>query len=106
VRAYTTSPRGRYLSFRQNANVRGIEFSLSLDDMMAFWQVPCFYCGEEIPSVMLDRIDNSKGYDVGNVRSCCRRCNEMKMNEEESAWMLRMARVLNRYYERQTEGYA
>ena len=38
----------------------------------------------------IDRIDNTKGYIPGNVRSCCKHCNLAKhtMSEEEfNSWI-------------------
>jgi hypothetical protein len=47
---------------------------------MEFWQVPCWYCGYEIFTVGLDRIDNDKGYEAGQLRSSCTRCNQARNN--------------------------
>lgn len=52
----------------------------------AFISHPCFYCGRswkgetDYSSYWLDRIDNSKGYEIGNVLPCCGSCNKMRGN--------------------------
>lgn len=68
-----------------NAIKRGVEWALTREDFMAFWQQPCSYCADPIPTVGLDRFDNGKGYVRGNVVPCCAGCNSMKsvMTAEE-----------------------
>lgn len=40
---------------------------------------PCAYCGQIQENFNgLDRVNNSKGYTVNNVVSCCTRCNQAK----------------------------
>jgi hypothetical protein len=61
--------------------------SWQLTDAQAAWlsKQPCFYCGKA-PSQLrkrhvysgIDRIDNTKGYQVDNVVPCCRDCNFAK----------------------------
>ena len=55
-------------------------FSLSFEQFISFWQKSCNYCGSEIKTIGLDRIDNNKGYIMENVCPCCRKCNIMKSN--------------------------
>ena len=78
--AYTQTPNGRFNSYRTDARHRngGMDFSITKDEFMLFWQKPCFYCGDSIPTVGLDRVDNSKGYVLGNIASCCSICNFAK----------------------------
>ena len=68
----------RYKSYRGVAKRRKYEFKLTKEEFLSFWQKLCYYCGNKIKTIGLDRIDNSKGYIVGNVVSCCQRCNRMK----------------------------
>ena len=75
----------RWADFKSNANRRGLEITLTRDEFMSFWSKPCKYCGSVLDRVGLDRLDNSKGYSLDNVVSCCPTCNYMKqrMSEEE-----------------------
>jgi hypothetical protein len=44
-------------------------------------EVKCAYCGGDLPlnlSTSLDRIDNNKGYTLGNIVFCCQNCNFIK----------------------------
>ena len=38
----------------------------------------CTYCGDNIPGIGLDRINNTIGYTIDNIASCCTTCNMMK----------------------------
>jgi hypothetical protein len=67
-----------YIKCRNGAKRRHIKFSLTIAELMQEWQKPCFYCGEDIKTIGIDRIDSSIGYIAGNIRSCCKWCNWMK----------------------------
>jgi hypothetical protein len=64
--------------------------SWQLTDAQAAWlsKQPCFYCGKEPFQLHnkthaymgIDRIDNTKGYQVDNVVPCCKNCNFAKLN--------------------------
>jgi len=73
-----TKPYQRRSQIRGNAIKRGIEWNLTKGQFIAFWKQPCGYCGGAIASIGLDRIDNSRGYEIGNIVSCCGLCNRMK----------------------------
>ena len=75
--------------YKSNAKLKGLEFSLTEDEFMDIITKPCFYC--EKPPLKLsstntgrllyngiDRIDNSRGYVLGNVLPCCTRDNKMR----------------------------
>ncbi len=61
----------------------------------------CYYCGREpqsrdllhltsgapITTHGIDRIDSSKGYVAGNIRTCCRQCNTGKMDYSEDEFI-------------------
>ena len=70
------TPEGAYKMYKANAGKRG--FSLTFDQFMTFWQKPCWYSGHKIETIGLDRIDNSKGYEMDNVVPCCFLCNRAK----------------------------
>lgn len=84
-KAWYQSVSGKYYTYRLSAKVRGLIFNLTLDDFKLFWQIPCSYCGSEIKTIGLDRLDNDLGYTIENVVSCCKVCNRMKgpMNRDE-----------------------
>jgi 5-methylcytosine-specific restriction endonuclease McrA len=78
VKARLGSPKSKYNIYRLSAKNRGIEFTLTFEQFLSFYQKPCYYCGDPIETVRLDRVDNSKGYILNNVVSCCWECNKLK----------------------------
>jgi hypothetical protein len=71
-------PYRREESLRSGARKRNLPWELSREQFMSFWQKPCVYCGDAIPAIGLDRIDNTKGYTMDNIVPCCTTCNGMK----------------------------
>lgn len=84
-RKYYYSLNGRWNENRQNAKRRNIKWELTKEEFKTFWQKPCYYCGDKIATIRLDRIDSTKGYTMGNLVSCCKKCNYAKrgLNQEE-----------------------
>ena len=83
-----------YSRYRSSANLRGIPFNLSKEEFRVLTKGNCHFCGIE-PSTKaptpnktsradvyiyngIDRVDNTKGYEAGNMVSCCGYCNKMK----------------------------
>lgn len=80
---YEKTPKKRFSNTKNQAKKRDLEFSLSLDDFIDEISKPCSYCsnllGEKsIFASGLDRKDNSKGYTIDNICSCCWICNSIK----------------------------
>jgi hypothetical protein len=94
--------------YKSSARSRNLPFTLTLDDAFEkLIQSPCHYCGDRGTNFLhikirgqtkyiyngIDRIDSSKGYEEGNVHTCCRRCNFAKLTdsvEEFYAWLERL----------------
>ena len=76
-----------FCSYRSEAKKRKLEFDLTFEQFMAFWQKPCYYCGSAVKTIGLDRVDNSKGYIITNVVSCCWRCNDWKKASSQSDFL-------------------
>lgn len=70
---------GRYKYVVQMVERKGKSvWALTEEQWRALIEQPCHYC--ELPNdveagVGLDRLDNSRGYEQGNVVSCCTACN-------------------------------
>jgi len=88
------NPMVRYAHYKEGAEARGLTFNLTGPEFWSFWQNPCAYCGSDIETIGLDRIDSSQGYSVDNVTPCCARCNEMKMSDSLETWLSHMQKVL------------
>ena len=76
----------RYLSTRESARSRDLDFNLTLTSIKNLVNAKrCGYTGIELTfetnklnSHTIDRIDNNKGYVIGNVIACCKQFNELK----------------------------
>ena len=64
-----------------------------MEHFVSFWNKPCFYCGKEISTIGIDRVDNTKGYSVDNLVPCCTDCNKAK-NALSQEQFLQMARAI------------
>ena len=85
-KAHYKTPRGKYTCYKSNAKRRGIDFELTFEQFESFWQLPCTYCGTDIETIGLDRVDSSKGYLIENVATCCWGCNARKGDMVLSEW--------------------
>jgi hypothetical protein len=80
VKVYRQTLNGRYQVYRGCAKSRKIDFELSLEQFELFWKQPCSYCGADIETIGLDRIDSNLSYNENNIIPCCSICNMMKRN--------------------------
>lgn len=89
------------LKYKTSARKRNYDWLLSDEEFASLTSGDCFYCGIEPKQICkasrscrqtsqviyngIDRIDNSKGYVIGNVVSCCKICNRAKdvMSKED-----------------------
>lgn len=60
------------------ARKRGITFNLHIEQFAALWKKPCTYCGQEIQTIGIDRINSDLGYNTDNITPCCTTCNWAK----------------------------
>lgn len=90
-------PAQQLASYRGSAKARGHAFALSKAEFMEFWQKPCHYCAGPIDTVGLDRVDNSRGYERGNVVPCCQTCNLMKRDLTADDFIARCAAIAARW---------
>lgn len=91
--------------YRYNAKRRGVSFSLPLEVFDEIISASCVYCGVP-PRCRLsrklfcfiyqgiDRVNNMRGYEEGNVVPCCKECNFIKGDRLSHDEMLAVARLL------------
>ena len=73
--------RSRYMRGKYAAKRRRKAFTLSFEEYEGIITQPCKYCNQSLydeTGVGLDRIDNTKGYEPGNVNPCCKTCNRIR----------------------------
>jgi len=80
---YHKSPKAMFSLYKKSSKKRNLIFDISIEDFTKLILLPCVYCGTEAtqtPSLRngLDRVNNSLGYVLNNVVSCCFKCNQMK----------------------------
>jgi hypothetical protein len=72
-----------YNSYKKRANIKEIHFELNEEIFYNIIENDCYICGKSISDNHvngIDRIDNTKGYLLNNIESCCGECNYMKSN--------------------------
>jgi hypothetical protein len=97
--AYRNSP-GQIKSvklaqYKSGAKKRGIDWRLSKDQFLSLWQKPCFYCGDLVPTIGIDRISSNEGYSIDNVISCCAICNTMKLALPRDVFIQHCHKIIN-----------
>ena|SRR3990167_6098241 len=79
-KAKNRNPRNRFWFARYHAKQKGLDWNISLNDFIEYISKRCAYCDGPLPETGcgLDRMDNLRGYVVGNVVPCCKLCNFIK----------------------------
>ena len=90
---FESNPLIRENIYKLGASKRNIDYSLTHEQFMSLWQKPCHYCGDDIRTIGIDRVDNDKGYKIDNVVSCCNPCNMMKRNSPYNEFVERCKRI-------------
>lgn len=83
------------MSYKRAAKARNIEWLLSEEEFKSFWGLPCSYCGSEINTIGIDRVDNDKGYIIQNCTPCCNVCNRMKMDLSKDGFLDKLKQITN-----------
>lgn len=102
----TSARNDLYRQYKKNAKKRGFEFDIKYEYFIELTSDNCYYCGSS-PSNKhsnphwngfylcngIDRVDNSKGYVVGNVVTCCKRCNVSKSDLSEKEFLCLISKI-------------
>lgn len=109
---YAKTPTERYRQIKRRAKLRNIDLAITKNGFIDWFNAQrqvCHYCegsltGYENGSLWgltVDRRDNTKGYEVGNLVLACMRCNVMK-----GSWLTekQMVDAARRYFEPLIEG--
>ena len=95
--SFKTDPRKYYSQYKANAKKKGKEWGIDIETFKTFWQKPCSYCGDEIQTVGIDRVDNSVGYIAENLASCCGTCNYFKRALTEEHFIKHCKKIIKHY---------
>ena len=102
-----SSFRSLFYNYQRRAKAKKISFLLSSDEFRVLTSSPCSYCGVKPGNVKraqresfgeykyngVDRVDNSRGYELDNVVPCCALCNRCKRDMSRSEFLLWVTRV-------------
>ena len=94
-RKWNQTPKGRFRAYKDASRAKGLSLDITLEQFMEFWQKPCSYCGGEIKTIGLDRVDNSLGYTKENIISCCIICNNMKKNLPSEVFIVLCRKIID-----------
>lgn len=83
----TDRPRFILTSSRKFDRKNGLQNDLTKEFIEALIASGCIYCGNP-DRMTADRIDNSLGHLQSNVVGACYRCNMLKRDMPQSAWIL------------------
>ena len=112
MRQYYRSLQGIFISLRGSAKQRHVHFEIKEKAFKNWYQKQkkiCVYCKRKLNEVKrenkgffkrltIDRIDNSKGYELKNIVLCCFKCNTIKGSDLNYPTMLKIGTILRRYY--------
>lgn len=91
---------GQYAIYKGDAEKRIRVFELSPADFEAITSQPCYICGKEssagVHSNGIDRVDNTKGYVLGNTQAACGDCNYMKSSLQLDVFYQQIAKIARR----------
>jgi len=90
----------QYHEYKKRAKKKNIQFEITKDDSISFYNTNCYYCGEKINGLGIDRVDNKKGYVINNIVPCCSKCNFMKhvlSKEEFISHIMKIIKHLNNH---------
>lgn len=108
----------KYAETKYSARQRGLEFSITKEEFRKITSKSCEYCGRAPEQYSkkyhikgepyyhngLDRVDNSLGYTVDNVVSCCRQCNIAKNSYSQQEFFDWVKRVYSEITKRWLNG--
>lgn len=90
-----TIPEYAYAQYVIRSNNTGYELKISQVEFTNLVTSKCYYCSKEYQDVLLslDRLDNTKCYELSNIVPACNICNMMKNTLNESTFILMCAHI-------------
>lgn len=102
--------------YQANARARGVEWRLTVEEFKAIVALRCHYCGAGPKRLLrkctdgsghsaiykskervngIDRVDNTKPYELSNCVACCKKCNQAKHTMTAREFFSWVTRVLS-----------
>jgi hypothetical protein len=93
-RGYREKPEPMWNLYRKGAERRDLVFDITLAEFTEhFWQKPCWYCGDDIRTAGVDRVNNADGYTLSNTVPCCSVCNFMKLKTSQDDFIAKCRQI-------------
>jgi hypothetical protein len=92
---YYNTPIRRYAIYERSAKTKNIDFALSFEEFMSYWQTPCSYCDSPIDTIGIDRVNSKFGYTIDNIVPCCKICNYMKRDLAQDEFLVQCKKIIN-----------
>lgn len=89
----------RFNSSKSKAKLKGMCWEIDFESYKLLQENNCFYCSDTLlnkTSIGLDRIDNSRGYELLNVLPCCGDCNKIRQDKLTVYEMIHVSSCLKR----------
>jgi hypothetical protein len=105
--AKARTPEIRFAHGRHNAGKRGKEWLISFEEYCEIIKEKCYACNVTVVTSGsgLDRISNDRGYEVGNVLSCCSTCNRRRSKSMSAVEFAEQSKANGRWVDdKETEG--
>jgi len=85
------------------AKRKQLNWNIFKEDYIKLISQVCYYCDGELNKTGsgLDRVNNSKGYELNNVVPCCKRCNMIKSDYLTYNQMLELKPFLIKFRKKQ-----
>lgn len=97
INNYRQTSIGKYKKLILDAKRRHLEFKITHDEYLNFFNTPCHYCGDICNGI--DRKDNNIGYLLNNIVTCCSTCNFIKHTMQYEAFLIQINKI-NQYQEK------
>ena len=87
----------RLHSIQGNAKGRGLNISLTEEQIKDLLKQDCYYCGQHNANG-IDRIDSNGDYTIDNVVPCCGVCNVMKNKFSLNVFLDKINKIYKRFF--------
>jgi hypothetical protein len=95
-----------YHKYKSGAIIRNLSWELSEEQCKLLFENNCYYCNKKPSQIIkrktcngtfvyngIDRLNNSEGYIIGNVVSCCKNCNIAKYTMSKKEFLKLIEKV-------------
>jgi len=87
-----------FLRCKRRANRRGLNFNLTKDYFKDNRNIGCYYCGDKMLRLGIDRVDSNKGYLKSNAVVCCGKCNVMKRRTTQQGFIEQCKKIAKKHF--------